>query len=144
RPHIDITETEHIMGQPLDKKQAVLYGKCVNAAYTLFERDRTQLEPEPGDQDIPDLYELVAWLNMSDFIAGDQTPKFYGFIARNKNHKHDFILAIRGTEGWMEWFDDAEIHPVPFTQVPDCGHVAYGFDRIYSSLQVIRRDHAAD
>jgi predicted lipase len=132
------------MGQPLDKKQAVLYGKCVNAAYTLFARDRTQLEPEPGDQDIPDPYELVAWLNMADFILFDETPKFYGFIARNKNDRHDFILAIRGTEGWMEWFDDAEIHPVPFTQVPDCGHVSYGFDRIYSSLQVIRRDRAAD
>ena len=72
------------MGLPLNKEQAVLYGQCVRAAYALYLRDRNVLQPEPNDKDIPDPYELVAWLNMSDFILFDKTPKFYGFIARNR------------------------------------------------------------
>jgi hypothetical protein len=132
------------MGQPLNKVQAVVYGQCVNAAYNLFKRDRTQLRPEPGLKDVPAPYELVAWVNMSDFVFGDEMVKFYGFIGRNQGDRHDYILAIRGTEGWVEWLDDAAIHLVPFTQVPHAGRVSHGFDKIYSTLKVIRRHGTAD
>ena len=132
------------MGLPLDPKLAVLYGKCVNAAYGMYKRDCSVLQPEPNPGDIPDPYELVAWVNMSDFIFDNKLPQFYGYIARNKNDRHDFILAIRGTEGLVEWIDDVFIHLVPFAQVPHAGRVAQGFDQIYSSLKVIRRPHTAD
>ncbi|HKH97477.1 MAG TPA: lipase family protein [Candidatus Sulfotelmatobacter sp.] len=131
------------MRQPLDKGEAVVYGRCVDAAYALFKRAPQQLQPEPGPKDIPDRYELVAWVNMSDFILGDEIPKFYGFVARNTTDRHDYILAIRGTEGLVEWLDDAAIHLVPFTQVPHAGRVSNGFDKIYSTLKVVRCHGAA-
>ena len=48
------------------------------------------------------------------------------------------IIAIRGTEGMVEWVDDAaSIAMVPFRQVPSAGRVAYGFDKIYSTMKVL-------
>ena len=132
------------MNRPLDNNEASGYGRFINAAYAMYLRDRTQLQPEPAEGDIPDPYELVACLNMSDFIFGDKSCKFYGLIARHRQQKHQFVLAIRGTEGLMEWLDDAVVHLVPFRQVPNAGRVAQGFDTIYSSLQVIRRPRVAD
>ena len=132
------------MDRSLDKLEAASYGRFIDAAYLLYKRDRGELRPEPGENDIPAPYELVAWLNMSDFAFGDELPKFYGFIARHKQDRHAYLLAIRGTEGWIEWLDDAMVHLVPFSQVPHAGRVSHGFDKIYSTLKVIKRYGAAD
>lgn len=128
------------MNLPIDKTKAAFYGKFVDAAYTMFKRDRSNLQPEPQPGDIPVPFELVAWITMSDFaFINGEIPKFYGLIARDTTEKHSFILAIRGTEGWVEWFDDCMVHLVPFGQVPDAGRVAFGFDKIYDTLQVKHR-----
>jgi Lipase (class 3) len=125
------------MSRALNKQEAILYGRFVTAAYAMFKRDRTLLRPEPAPGDIPAPYELVAWLNMSDFVFWRrETPKFYGFIARHQQQKHNFVLAIRGTEGWVEWLDDAVVRLVPFGQA---GRVEGGFDKIYSTLKVVKR-----
>ena len=132
------------MGRPLDKQEAVLYGKFVNAAYAMFKRDPTQLRPEPATGDIPEPYELVAWIHMSDyFVWWREKPKFYGFIARHKEQKRNFVLALRGTEGWVEWLDDAMARLVRFRQVPNAGRVENGFEEIYSTLKVVNRYGAA-
>jgi predicted lipase len=128
------------MSRALDKQEAILFGRFVNAAYAMFKRDRTLLRPEPAHGDIPEPYELVAWLNMSDFIFWwREIPKFYGFIARHREQKHNFVLAIRGTEGWVEWLDDAVVRLVPFRQTLHAGRVEQGFDKIYSTLKVVKR-----
>ena len=128
------------MGRSLDKQEAILYGRFVNAIYAIFKRDPTLLRPEPAPNDIPDPYELVAWLNMSDFTFwGREIPKFYGILCRHREQKHNFVLAIRGTEGAVEWFDDAMAFLVRFRQVPNAGRVARGFDKIYSTLKVVKR-----
>jgi predicted lipase len=132
------------MGRPLVDSEAVYYGKFVNAAYAMFKRDPTKLRPDPLPDDIPDPYELVAWINMSDFFLGNSEPKFYGFIAQNKNAYQQFILAIRGTEGRTEWWDDAIVGLVPFHQVHSAGLVHKGFDTIYSTLRIERRPRATE
>lgn len=132
------------MGRPLDKQEAVFYGKFVNAAYAMFKRDPNILQPEPATGDIPDPYEMVAWVIMSDFtFLGKEIPKFYGLIGRHEQQKRNFILAIRGTEGATEWFDDAMAFLVPFRQVPNAGRVARGFDKIYATLKVVKRHGVA-
>ncbi len=127
------------MNRPLDKSEALFYGKFVNAAYAMFKRDPANLKPDPQTGNLPDPYELVAWINMSDFFLEDKTPRFYGFIVQNKNASQEFMLAIRGTEGKVEWWDDATAWPVPFSQVHSAGRVHEGFDKIYSSLRIERR-----
>jgi len=128
------------MGRPLDKKEAVLYGQFVNAAYKMFERNPKMPFPEPQSCDIPAPYELVAWLHMSDFFFWwREKPKFYGFIARHREQKRNFVLAIRGTKGWVEWRDDFMARLVPFRQVPNAGRVENGFEKIYGTLKVVNR-----
>jgi len=131
------------MSRPLDKAEAASWGRFVDAAYAMFKRDRTALTPEPQPHDLPDSYELVAWLNMTDFGIFSNQTKFYGLIARSVQNRHEFVLAIRGTEGVMEWWDDVFTGLVPFTQVPQAGRVEKGFDKIYSSLKVIKRQAPA-
>jgi hypothetical protein len=132
------------MGQPLDKQLALFYGKFVQAAYTMFRRDPSQLRPEPQPGDIPEGWELGAWIHMSDFILNLKEPEFYGVVCRKIDSPDTRIIAIRGTEGAIEWIDDAAALPTPFRQVPHTGRVAGGFDRIYSSLKVVKRRLAED
>jgi len=87
------------MNRPLNTQEAVLYGRFIVAAYTMFARNRALLEPEPEADDLPDPYELVAWINMSDFAFSDEVPKFYGILARHSVQKHNFVLAIRDYYG---------------------------------------------
>ncbi|MFY9659543.1 MAG: lipase family protein [Terriglobales bacterium] len=131
------------MGRPLVNGEAVLYGRLVQGAYAMFTRDPSSLRPEPQPGDLPDPYEFVAWIHMSDFIPGRTEPRFYGLIARNKNTQADFAVAIRGTEGLVEWWDDASAYMVPFAQVPDAGRVAHGFDKIYSTLKIEQHPRTA-
>jgi triacylglycerol lipase len=76
---------------------------------------------------------------MSDFFLDIVEPKFYGIVAHCVDNTNSRIIAIRGTEGAIEWLDDAAALPVPFRQVPSAGHVAQGFDKIYSTLKVVKR-----
>ncbi len=131
------------MGRPLVNSEAVLYGKLVQGAYAMFKREPANLRPEPNSGDIPDPYELVAWIRMSDFIPFRSEPRFYGYVARNKNNQQDFAIAFRGTEGWAEWWDDASAYMIHFAQVPHAGLVAHGFDRIYSTLQIEQQPRTA-
>ncbi len=132
------------MGQPLDPKLAFFYGQFVQAAYTMFRRDPSQLRPEPQQGDIPDGWELGSWIHMSDFILSKKELEFYGIVCHKIDSPDTRIIAIRGTEGAIEWIDDAAAIPTPFRQVPDTGRVASGFDRIYSSLKVVKRRLAED
>lgn len=132
------------MGQPLDPAKAFLYGQFVQAAYTMFRDPQggDPLRPEPAG--IPAGYELGAWIHMSDFILNLKDPEFYGIVCRKIDTPDWRIVAIRGTEGAIEWIDDAATLPTPFRQVPSAGRVASGFDKIYSSLKVVKRKLAED
>ncbi len=129
------------MTKSLDNQTAVFFGTFVNAAYRMYEADPSNLTPPPAG--ITEGWSLVAWIQMSDFALGDSTQKFYGFIAQNNVQTRSFVVAIRGTEGTTEWWDDAHIASVPFTQVPNAGRVAQGFDRIYGTLGVRMRKPAS-
>jgi hypothetical protein len=127
------------LSQPLDRKKASFYGQFVQAAYRMFKHPQgpDPLRPEPVG--IPPAYELGAWIHMSDFILNLEKPEFYGIIAHGVQDPDSRIIAIRGTEGPLEWIDDGDAVPVPFRQVHDAGRVACGFDKIYSTLKVVKR-----
>jgi triacylglycerol lipase len=131
------------MGQPLDNQAATFYGQFVQAAYAMFQTPNSTdpLRPEPSG--IPPTYELGAWIQMSDFLFFSKEPKFYGIVAHKVGDPDSRIVAIRGTEGWKEWVDDAFTELVHFSQVPSAGRVAAGFDRIYSSMKVVKYDPPA-
>jgi predicted lipase len=81
---------------------------------------------------------------MSDFLFDIEEPKFYGIVVHEIANPDNRIIAIRGTEGIIEWIDDAaSIVMVPFKQEPTAGRVAFGFDNIYSTMKVVPVPHAA-
>lgn len=126
------------MSQMLDKQKARLYGQLVMAAYQMYAKPGTDpLRPEPVG--IPAGYELSAWIQMSDFVLNAEELKFYGIVVHETANPDSRIVAIRGTEGLVEWLDDAAAIPVPFRQVPLAGRVASGFDKIYSTMKVVKR-----
>jgi hypothetical protein len=123
------------MGAPLDPIAAAGYGAFVDAAYAMFEADRDN--PTPAPLAIPATHDFVAWVQMNDFLPGSAPLTFYGILAQSKTTPNAFVLAIRGTDDWTEWFDNLHFGLVPFAQVPAAGRVANGFDTIYSTLNVV-------
>ena len=127
------------MSQAFDSQKAFFYGQFVQAAYDMYKNPQgpDPLKPEPYG--IPPSHELGAWIHMSDFIFDEEKLKFYGIVAHAVNDPDSRIIAIRGTEGAIEWLDDAAAIPVPFRQVPSAGRVVGGFDKIYSTMKVVKR-----
>jgi hypothetical protein len=102
------------VGQPFDPKAAVLYGQFVQAAYSMYDAAPNNLTPPPSF-DFPAGYNLVAWVQMQDFIIGSTGPTFYGFVAQSSADPNRFVLAIRGTSNAVEWWDDANaVVLIPF------------------------------
>ena len=138
--------TQLSAGQPFDSTAAVLYGQFVKAAYSMYDAAPNNLTPPPSG-DFPAGYELVAWIQMQDFIIGSIGPTFYGFIAQGKQDEmnpNQFVLAIRGTSNGVEWWDDLNAALlIPF-RVPGCGSVGAGFARIYDTLEVVERPTGTD
>ncbi len=120
-------------GLAFDPKAAVSYGQFVNAAYTMYGENPANLTP-PSSADFPVDYELIAWIQMRDFILWNTGPVFYGFIANSKANPAELIMAIRGTDNPTEIWDDLNALGMTHFLV---GHVARGLGRIYETLQVI-------
>jgi hypothetical protein len=72
---------------------------------------------------------------MNDFIIVGGNWTFYGFIAQSTVDPNKFILAIRGTETLVEWWDD--LTSVVLVPWEGFGAVGYGFSRIYQTLRVV-------
>lgn len=126
----------------LQKDAAVLYGKFILTAYAMYNADPKNLcpslPPKTDPSAMPDGWDMVAWIHMSDFaFSGGRERKFYGFVARNNANPYSHVIAIRGTEGAIEWYDDAVCVPKAFTPVPKAGNVSAGFDDIYMTMQVV-------
>jgi hypothetical protein len=125
------------MAGQFDPTTAVDYGQFIVAAYTMYKNDPTDLNP-PKSANFPSGYDLAANVQMSDFIGAEEDRKFYGFIAVSKSGPPTWVLAIRGTVGYIEWWDDFHLELQPFSQVADGGKVAAGFLDIYATLGVMQ------
>ena len=128
----------YVPGQPtddtLDHARAAVYGQLVMAAYKMYEPDPTKLRPTPCC--IPAGYKFVAWVQMRDFFFGNTDWKFYGILTVNTLKTNEYVLAIRGTEGWEEWFDDSvSMILVPLPRFG--GKVGAGFLKIYQTIRVV-------
>ncbi len=123
------------MGAPLDPIAAAGYGAFVDAAYAMYELDKNDLTPAP--QGIPLTHDFVAWIQMNDFLPGSNPLTFYGILTQAKTTPNAFVLSLRGTDDWIEWFDNLHFGLVPFAEVPGAGRVANGFDAIYATMKIV-------
>ena len=111
---------------------AVVWGPFIAAAAHQYASDPSQLNPATVTG-MPAGYTLVRTIQMSDFFGSQVSRAFYGLVAVGGDPK-TAVVAIRGTETTMEWWDDFHWDLVPFTQVPGGGNVAKGFLDIYSTF----------
>jgi hypothetical protein len=127
---------------PLVAADAVRYGGFVDVAYDMYEADRTNIYPRQPD-DFPNGFHITAWIVMSDFaVFGEDIQQFYGFVARCDSDPYQHVIAVRGTEGWVEWWDDAVFLPTTFEPAPSAGLVHGGFYRIYRTMRVHKYQQA--
>jgi Lipase (class 3) len=90
---------------------------------------------QPYDQVAAVQYGLLIEAVYFTFV--ETSPQFYGVIAQSVTDSTKFVLALRGTEGRIEWFNNfTSVFKVPF-RVPGCGSISYGFNRIYDTMEII-------
>lgn len=87
---------------------------------------------------MPAGFEFVARVIMTDFFRKKEFPEVYGLIAKRTTKPNTFVLAIRGTDDHVEWWDDLKAAiSIP---VSGLGRIAEGFEKIFKTMQVIGAD----
>jgi triacylglycerol lipase len=116
----------------MDPATAVTYGPFIQAAEAQYSSDPGQVNPATITN-MPAGYTLARTIQMTDFFGSTQSRVFYGYVAVG-GHPTTAVVALRGTESTMEWWDDFHWDLVPFTQISGGGKVAQGFYDIYNSI----------
>jgi triacylglycerol lipase len=116
----------------MDPATAVTYGPFIQAAEAQYSSNPSVVNPATI-ANMPAGYTLVRTIQMTDFLGPQQSRVFYGYVAVGGNPT-TAVVALRGTESTMEWWDDFHWDLVPFTQVSNGGKVAQGFYDIYNSI----------
>lgn len=125
------------MALVLDPTAAYTYGACVEAAYRLF-KDGV-LHPNLADALLPTGWSAVTGLVAIDHTALKSEAEFFGLIARATNESH-VVVAIRGTDTFLEWLVDAEFLHHAFPAAPGAGRVEDGFYQVYRTLRCSQPD----
>ena len=127
---------------PVDKMTLYHYGSFVHYAYEMYaESIKDPSKPPnltpPLPADFPkDQYKLMAYLVADDMFNPNYKTQFYGFYTYSIKDPSELIIAIRGTESWAEWGEDAFIEPTDFTEVSGGGKVCSGFHDIFKTFDL--------
>jgi triacylglycerol lipase len=134
---------------------AVDYGLLAMYAEDMYSADaptnsQASLYPTADPRITAAGWTIVSYLTAQDVLlpqsdATDRTMGidhgrrvFYGFLARNTANppgQPPFVVAIRGTEGFVEWLIDAEFVPIPHPRYPNA-QVEQGFWGIYQTMSL--------
>jgi triacylglycerol lipase len=121
----------------LTTTQAAELGLLVNYAMDQYLADPTSLAPAP-DPRLSPKWRVLGYITATDclFRAG-QTAALgdtvcYGYLAQIIDKPDVYVAAIRGTNGILEWIEDAQFLSVPH---PTAGRVEQGFYGVYRSMQ---------
>ena len=121
---------------------ALHYGQLVQAAYTVPSADLTNRAGEaikPEFDLLKRQYKIVSTIYGNDLatkinaVSGTIMVS-YGFVLQDK--AGNVVIAIRGTEGIMEWLYDGAFWQQPCPFLRGSGNTEDGFTDIYKSLCV--------
>ncbi|OMC29823.1 lipase family protein [Mycobacterium colombiense] len=122
----------------LDVTQAIQFAQLVNATYGTPPGDLTNKAGEALSAGGVD-YTVVTTIYAND-LATDMNPArgvaevSIGLICQ-QDKTGDVAIAIRGTEGWLEWIHDVDFVQVPCPFLAGAGHTEAGFTDMYESLR---------
>jgi hypothetical protein len=101
-----------------------------------------QLTPPPDTRIAAEGWKLVAYIVARDalFQSGKSviggTEAYYGFLAQSATDLSSFVAVVRGTNGMLEWVEDAEFMPMTHPGLAGAT-VEQGFWGIYASMRLI-------
>jgi hypothetical protein len=122
----------------LDVKRAIQFGQLVNATYATQPSDLKNAAGQALSAGGID-YLVVTTIYAND-LATDMNPSraddevSIGLFCQ-VNQTGDVVIAVRGTEGILEWIHDAEFLQVPCPFLAGAGHTEDGFTAMYESLR---------
>jgi Lipase (class 3) len=122
----------------LDVVRAIEFGQLVNATYATPPNDLKNAAGQTLSAGGID-YVVITTVYAND-LATDMNPSraddevSIGLICQ-VNQSGDVVIAIRGTEGILEWIHDAEFDQVPCPFLAGAGHTEDGFTAMYESLR---------
>lgn len=122
----------------VDVTQAIQFAQLVDATYGTPPSDLTNKAGRPLSAGGID-YTVVTTIYAND-LATDMNPArgvdevSIGLICQ-ENKTGDVAIALRGTEGWLEWIHDADFLQVPCPFLVGAGHTEDGFTDMYESLR---------
>ncbi|HYB83505.1 MAG TPA: lipase family protein [Mycobacterium sp.] len=118
--------------------KAIVFGQLLNATYATSPGDLTNAAGQALSAGGV-AYTVVTTIYAND-LATDMNPSrgddevSIGLICQ-ANQTGDVVIAIRGTEGILEWLHDAEFLQVPCPFLAGAGHTEDGFTAMYESLR---------
>ena len=118
-----------------DPSVAYGYGAVIEIAYRLFKPG--VLDPTVVSGELPAGWTLITELTAIDKVAHKTEPEFFGLVAQSAAD-NSVLVAIRGTDTFLEWLIDAEFTPRAFQGAPGGGLVEDGFASVYATLTCVK------
>jgi Lipase (class 3) len=127
----------------VDLNSAIQFGQLVKAAYAVPSDDLSDTAGkviQAGLTGGGNAFEVVTTVYAND-LATDINPLrinqvvAIGFVLQ-KSGAGDAVIALRGTEGVMEWIQDSRFLSVPCPFLPSAGNTEDGFTAMYNSLAI--------
>ena len=127
----------------MDLNKAILYGQLVNEAYKVPTSDlsnRAGNTVSAGLGPSKTAFEVIASIYANDLAtdatkAGTSKTVSIGLLLWQAS-LGEAVIAIRGTEGLLEWFQDAKIDTEKFSFLAEAGETEDGFTDVYKSIAV--------
>lgn len=123
----------------MDLSSALCFGQLVNAAYAVPPDNLSNRAGELAKAGAAaNAYEVVTSIYAND-LATDMNPNRGNTIVSiglilQATETGDAVIAIRGTEGMMEWIQDAKFLSVPCPFLRSGGNTEDGFTDMYNSM----------
>ena len=149
---------------PFTNTEAAAYGLLAMYAMDMYRVQEDPLTPPTPDSLTPPPapglvaagWKILAYITGKDSLLPKRPPKgplplvdqtvYYGYLAERASG--EMVAVIRGTDGFVEWVEDAEFRPVPYTpQIATPAGlgtmlVERGFWTLYASMQLINPEGA--
>ncbi|MDR0218270.1 MAG: lipase family protein [Enterobacteriaceae bacterium] len=129
------------------------FAALVLYAATMYDQSPDDLEPLPDSRIEDDGWKLKAYIysigydligeNRNKFITVDKDT-YFGYIAEKIDNSGEYVITLRGTRGFAEYIEDADMdYKRPWPDTPS-QKVCDGFHTIYQSLRLIVPDNTTD
>src|SRR5271156_4045681 len=126
----------------MDVNEAIQYGQLVQAAYAVATNDLTQRAGGSIDAQYDPLgrqYKIITTVYGNDLVTDLNVSRgnnivSYGYVLQDQ--ANNVVIAIRGTEGIVEWMHDAAFLQKPCPFLVGAGNTEDGFTTVYETLSV--------